>query len=117
MSSEYINSENGFTIIESLVTILIIGLILTMTIIVFNNLFSAPGLLLKSDAFSAATEEISKCVENRTSTDTIYNVSNNLVLKRKISSVDELLMANVSIIQKHNDNNIITLHVSYKKKQ
>lgn len=115
MKKEYIKSDDGFTIIESLVSLLIIGLVVSLCIIFLNILFSNPGLFLKSEALNAASREIERCIEYRYTNDTTYTTSNNLVINRNIKVENNIIYADINVLHREKSKNILTLHVAYKK--
>ncbi len=58
LKNRFSQVEAGFTIIENLVAIILLGLVSTMSIIVFNQLWGNKAIMLKKEAFVYACQEI-----------------------------------------------------------
>ncbi len=52
--------ETGLTIIETLVAIILLGLVNTMGIMVFNQLWGNKAIMLKKEAFGYASQELDR---------------------------------------------------------
>jgi Na+/serine symporter len=91
--------EDGFSIIESLLGIVLLGLIVVFTIIIFNNIWNNPGLAVKSEAFFLASREINNTINGKAFTDTSYNnAQNNLTLNKQVKLADDCYYVEVSVI-------------------
>lgn len=115
----YANSENkesGFSLIETLVSILVLGLIVTFSLVFFDKIYSNPQILLKGEALRLAELEMSYCINNKIATDTVYmNSGNNLMIERRVSDNKGLLNAEVKILPINQVKELISLEVSYIK--
>ena len=58
MGFNLIYSDSGFTIIETLVAIILLGLVSTMGIMVFNQLWENKAIMMKKEVFVYASQEI-----------------------------------------------------------
>ncbi len=109
-----LNSQNGFTIMETLIGIIIIGLMITFFAMFFNQVFNNPKILLRSDAFVLANNEIERCMNLKISSDTSYtNRIGNLYIKRQITFLNKLNKAKVSIYTASGKKEILSLSVKY----
>ena len=55
---DLLKREDGFTIIESLVSIVLLGLIAGMSIMVISRIYTNPKMLIKGEAGMIASQEI-----------------------------------------------------------
>lgn len=102
--------EKGFTIIETLVSIFMVGLILTLTIIFFNNILLNSRFVYRNEAFYLANNEIEKVINSNLVTDTTYtNESGSLIVTREIVSAENTLQVVVKVTAKINNKEIIAL--------
>ena len=60
-----IYSDSGFTIIETLVAIILLGLVSTMGIMVFNQLWENKAIMMKKEVFVYASQEIDTCISEK----------------------------------------------------
>jgi prepilin-type N-terminal cleavage/methylation domain-containing protein len=108
---DILNKNDGFSLIETLVVILLLGLLVTFTASFFNDLFDKPGLFLKYQALNLANQEMNNCLYNKITTDTSYTISkHNLTVIRKVT--EELNGYDISVsvgITDNQNNNIISL--------
>ncbi|MBL1212706.1 MAG: prepilin-type N-terminal cleavage/methylation domain-containing protein [Ignavibacteriae bacterium] len=49
------NNQSGFSLMETLVSMVILGLLVAFTLMLFNNIYSNPKLLLRSEVLSLST--------------------------------------------------------------
>lgn len=107
-------SESGFTILESLVGILILGIMLILFAVFFNQIFNNPKLLHRSEAFILAKQEIEKCKNKRLTKDTLYfNEKENLSIVRDINLINNIINAKVTVETKLDKKKILSLSVEY----
>lgn len=113
----YISRKSGFTIIETLVAIILLGLVSTMGIMVFNQLWGNKAIMLKKEAFLYASQEIDRCIDERLVSDTVYySNSRTLKVNRKIEPEGNLNKIIVNIQDSKNTvRNIVELSVLVKK--
>ncbi|MCU7500921.1 MAG: prepilin-type N-terminal cleavage/methylation domain-containing protein [Ignavibacteria bacterium] len=110
-----IKNEQGFTIIETLTAIVILGLIMIFSAMLVKRFFFSPKALLKGDALTLASAEMERSLSRNVSNDTSYsNSAGNLLIERKISVKDSLQSINVSVMTKNSAEVVLTLH-AYKK--
>ncbi len=64
--------EKGFTIIEVLTSIVVLGLVVTLSIILANKIFNYSGSASKNDVFLAVSNEMQYTLHNRRTIDTSY---------------------------------------------
>ncbi|MBU0474987.1 MAG: hypothetical protein KKF62_12605 [Bacteroidetes bacterium] len=108
--------EDGYTITEALVGIIILGLTITLFAFFFNLVFSNPKILLRSEALYLADQEIENSLNNKVSRDTSYTNNNgNILVERKISSDNNLTKVKISVFSKSNKQIILSLSSLYKK--
>jgi prepilin-type N-terminal cleavage/methylation domain-containing protein len=109
--------EDGFSLIETLVVILLLGLLVTFTASFFNDLFNKPALFLKYQALRLADREMNYCLNNQVTTDTSYIFpKHNLNVQRTITEELNGYDINVSV-SVNNDlkNNIVSLSAFEKR--
>ena len=83
--------NSGFTIIETLVAIILLGLVSSMGIMVFNQLWGNKKIMLKKEAFVYASQEIDRCISEKIYSDTVYtNSSGSLSINRRIEPSGKL---------------------------
>lgn len=112
---DLLNKENGTTIIESLVVILLLGIIVTITALFFNNLLNNYNML-RTDALHLARQEMNKALSQFTETDTTYlNSAGNLEVRRIVTNNDDHYGLQVIVVRSRTDITIITLNAIYSK--
>jgi len=105
---DILNQDSGFSIIETLVTILIVGILIIIVSIFMETIFSNPRLFLKSKALYLGQEEINYVINHSAYTDTSYfNNKANLFVNRQITELDKVYKINVSVMKA--DEEILTL--------
>ena len=113
---DILEKENGFTIIESLVTLIILGILTILTVIFFNKIYGNPELLLRREALTLADSEIHNIINNKVFTDTLYhNNKGNLTINRKIFDNKEYIYAVVTINFNQTQKQILSLDVCVRK--
>lgn len=112
---DILKKENGTTILESLVVILLLGILITLTAGFFTTLFNNKNML-KSEALLLAQQEISRVTTEKSENDTTYtNVTENLKVQRFIYKEEALNRVEVMISKTSSDSIILSLKVSYQK--
>lgn len=110
-----LKDQLGYTIMETLVGIILIGLIITFFAMFFNQIFSNPKLLLRSEALTLANLEIEKSINTKAINDTIYkNTNGNLLIKRNIKQEKKLVKSTVVVQTVSSKDSILTLTALYK---
>ena len=113
---DLLKKEDGSTIIENLVGIIIMGLIVTLSFSVLIKLYSNPSLLQKDEAFLLASQEVSNCINSKSISDTTYkNSSGNLQLTRTITMEGGAYKTTVKVVAVGVNREIITLSSYYVK--
>ncbi|MBN2571424.1 MAG: type II secretion system protein [Ignavibacteriales bacterium] len=105
---DLLKKNEGFTILETLTSIIILGLLVGFTIIFFNKIFSNSKILLRSDALILAEQEIENCKIKMVLQDTSYaNIKGNLILIRKITMFNGLRSIEISVHSKNDNQEIL----------
>lgn len=111
---DLLKEEQGTTILETLVVILLLGILVTITTAFYSNIFSNKNML-KADALQLAKQEISKVLSERCISDTIYyNDKKNLKVQRNISQNDLINSVQVTVSKSNPDSVVIGLNAIYK---
>lgn len=111
-----LKDQEGYTLIESLVGIIIIGIVIVFFAVFFKQIFSNPKILLKSDAMILANQEIERCINYKISSDTSYlNNRQNLRIFRTITKSDKLNKVIVRVVTDSGRSEIISLSAKYLK--
>lgn len=109
-----LKGQEGYTLVESLVGIIILGLVITFFAMFFNQIFGNPRILLKGEALIMASQELDRCLDIKAITDTSYfNRQGNLKIKRKVELIGKLNKAIVSVASDSGRNEILSLSVTY----
>ena len=111
---DLLKEEHGTTILETLVVILLLGILVTLTSSFYSGIFNNKNML-KADALQLAKQEIARVLNEKIEYDTIYyNESKNLKIERNIYKDKILNNAQVSISKSSNDSLILVLNTNYK---
>ena len=111
---DLLKEEKGTTILETLVVILLLGILVKITTAFYSNIISNRNML-KTDALWLAKQEISRVLNEKPGNDTTYyNASKNLRVERNIYQNDLLNTIKVSISRTGNDSLILVLTTKYK---
>ena len=111
---DFLKREQGTTILETLVVIIILGILVTLTAAFYSNIFSNRNML-RTDALGLAKQEISRVLSERCISDTFYyNEKKNLKVERNIYQNELLNAVKVSISKSINDSLILVLTTNYK---
>ena len=112
---DLLREENGTTILESLVVILLLGILITLTAGFFTTVFNNKNML-KGEALLLAQQEISRTISEASQRDTSYtNETGNLIVRRIVYKEDELCRIEVLVSRVSTDSLIISLKADYKK--
>ena len=110
-----LKKQEGFSIIETLVVITILGLLITFTTSFINKIYNNPVYLLKDEAFRAASNEIDGVMLNGTLTDTLYNIKHNLFVKRHSTELDKYYLVSVVVKKRRSNYPLLELKTIIKK--
>ncbi|NLT50528.1 MAG: prepilin-type N-terminal cleavage/methylation domain-containing protein [Ignavibacteria bacterium] len=100
--------SSGFSMIETLVAILLLGIISSLFIIFFNDIFSNPKIFLKGKALNAANEEINYSLAHKSAGDTSYFSENGvLFISREIEIIENIRKVEVKVLF-HDQNTELT---------
>lgn len=112
---KYLLDEQGFSIIETLTAIVILGLIMAFSAMLVKGFFFSPKGPLKGEALTLASGEMDHTINTSLRTDTSYfNAPGNLLVERNITEKDSLLSIGVSVKSRRTEQVVLTLH-AYRK--
>lgn len=112
---DLLKKENGTTIIESLVVILLLGILVTLTAMIFISLLLNPNML-RSDALRLAHHEIDKTIAQQAEQDTTYtNEQGNLKVHRFVSRTENVYQVEVAVSKNSSDSTLILLKAAYSR--
>jgi type II secretory pathway pseudopilin PulG len=107
--------ENGTTILETLVVILLLGILVTLTAGFFTTIFNNKNML-KGEALQLAQQEINRVLSEKSENDTTYkNKTENLKVQRIITKDEKLNYVEVMISKSSTDSLLLLLKASYKR--
>lgn len=113
-----IQKQDGFSIIESLVGITILGILVTISVQLFTGIYKIPELLLKREALHLAAQELNRTISNAEFIDTTYkNMNENLVINKRVSqtNMSNLVLVKVSVQFNRSKEEILLLSTYIKK--
>jgi type II secretory pathway pseudopilin PulG len=112
---DLLKEENGTTILETLVVILLLGILVTLTASFFTTIFSNKSML-KGEALQLAQQEINRVLSEKSENDSTYkNKTENLKVQRIITKDGKLNSVEVMISKSNTDSLLLLLEASYKK--
>lgn len=89
MDSLILSNQEGFSIIESLVSITILGILIAISVRLFDEIYKAPEILLQREALQLADQELSRTISGNYLNDTTYtNTQQNLIIKKIIKETE-----------------------------
>lgn len=107
---------DGFTMIETLTAISLLGIVSVLVVILFTGIFNNPKLLLKGEALLLAEQELRYSIDNEIISDTLYlSGFNGLELNRKVNRKDNLYEITVSVVFKPKSREILSLSAYINK--
>lgn len=110
-----INCNNGTTIIESLVVILLLGILVTLTTSFFTEIFNNQKML-RGEALQLANQEVERTLSQQSVKDTSYlNENGNLKVIRIVNNENEYYIIAVSVYRRGVDSAIVLLETNYIK--
>lgn len=106
---DILKTEHGFSIIETLVAIIILGLLAVFITSFFNQMLRNPQLVLRTKAIYLAEQEINYCINRKAFNDTSYiNNEFNLLILRQVITYENNFKINVSV-KKNSLDNLVSL--------
>jgi type II secretory pathway pseudopilin PulG len=112
---DLLKEEHGTTILETLVVILLLGILVTLTASFFTTIFRNKNML-KAEALQMAQQEINRVLSEKCENDTTYNnLTENLKIHRMIIKEEKLSRVEVIISIASSDSLILMLSASYRK--
>lgn len=109
---DILKEESGYSLIEALVSISILGIIIIITAMLFTTILSGNSIYSKSEALVLAKNEIENVRQNKILTDTAYNnKEGNLLITRSIKQEDSLYKVNVCVSNKSREKQLISLNI------
>ncbi|QQS36966.1 MAG: type II secretion system protein [Ignavibacteriales bacterium] len=112
---DLLNNENGSTILEALVVIVLIGILAVMTTSIFNIVLNNP-VSIKQEALNFAYQEMNRVISQSAMTDSVYtNDKGNMIVQRNITELDSNLIVEISVKKSYSDSTIVSLKSVYKK--
>lgn len=112
---DILKKENGSTIIEALVTIVLIGILVILTA-GFVNMLLTNSTLVKQEALSLAYQEMDRTLSQVTLNDTIYrNEKGNMSVRRIITEDENGLKAEVMVNRISADTLIFSIKANYNR--
>jgi len=102
--------DSGSTLIETLIGILILGIVATVTFSIYMQVYTSPTLLYKTEALSIANQEVTNCICNKVTSDTsYYNLNNNLIITRKVTVLNRIYRVEVDVAHPKKEGAILTM--------
>jgi prepilin-type N-terminal cleavage/methylation domain-containing protein len=116
MRNGFINDE-GFSLIEALVSIVLIGILSTLILSFIIKLSTGDKSLARMDALTMARTEIGNTITNRTINDTSYSdAKGKLTLFKYVTNKDSYF--EINILVKNNKNvELVDIPVAIKKNE
>ena len=111
-----LNDENGSSLIETLVSMLILGIVVVIFFSIYIKIFTNPILVYKSEALSMANQEVMNSINKKVCSDTsYYNLNNNLLVERVIEGTNGLYKVQVTVSYSQGQKNLVTLSGEFVK--
>lgn len=110
-----LKDESGYTIIESLVSLSVLGMLIVLTATILMKVFYNPKLILRNEALLLAKNEIGNSIRYKSTIDSTYTSANgNLLIERRITLQRSLHQIEVSVKMVNSEKEIIRLSASVK---
>jgi len=107
-----LKQDDGFSIIEALVSIIILGIIITLGVILIKGIYSHPKALLRGEAFILASQEIDHSIKSKVQNDTSYtNSVGNLTINRQLIPQGDLNKISVTVTFNSTKEDIVSFNV------
>ncbi len=112
---DLLKNENGSTILEALVVIILIGILSVLTMTFFNVILNT-SLRTKQEAQTLAYQELNRTISQAARSDSIYlNHKGNLIISRNITEEERYIKAEIEIKKSSSDSTIILVRSKYLK--
>lgn len=96
---ELLKNHSGYSLIEMLVCISLLGIIILVSTSVYIRTFSNPKIIFRSEALFLANQEINNALHNKLFRDTAYTIDKSLLMvERKVKENKGLIYLDVSIL-------------------
>lgn len=110
-----LKDEAGYTLIESLTAIAVLGIFMFIVSALILKMFLNPKLVLRSEALLLANNEIKHTLTYKSSNDTTYtNANGNLIVGRRVHVNERINDVEVSVKMVSNPKVIVQLNASMK---
>ncbi|MBI1937431.1 MAG: type II secretion system protein [Ignavibacteriales bacterium] len=111
-----LKDQSGYTLIETLVSIGLLGVLIVLSAMVYKNFFSNPKILLRNEALYLANNEIVNSINKKIFTDTAYtNENKNLSIERKITGMGRFNRVEVVVTTVQDPKELVKLSADIKK--
>lgn len=111
-----LKNQSGFSLIETLICISLLGVLLVLTSMIFVRFFSNPKMLLRNEALFMANQEMTNSINIKRLTDTTYvNTNANLTLVKKVQDAGNCNKVDITVKTVHNELEIVKLSVEIRK--
>ena len=115
ISLRRIKCNDGTTIIESLVVILLLGILVTLTASFFTEIFNNKQML-RGEALELANQEMERTLSQQSVNDTSYfNEKGNLRVIREVNEENDYYIAEIAVCRSGTDSVLIILATNYIK--
>lgn len=113
---ELLKDQSGYSLIETLVCISLLGIILFISTSVFVRLFANPKILVRNEALFIANEEITRATQKKEFKDTTYTNENaNLTIERRVIESGEFAQIEVYVRHSSQSKEIVKLSASIRR--
>ena len=113
---DLLKKQDGTTILETLIGILILGIIVTISFALLIKVFGNQKLMNEQEAYQLANETISNSINTYSITDTSFNNNKgNLLVERKVLSEDMVHKITVKVYSAFSKNEIVSLTATIVK--
>ena len=111
-----LKDQSGYTLIETLVSIGLLGILIVLSAIAYTRFFDNPKILLRNEALYIANQEITNSINKRVFTDTAYTNENmNLGIERKFYDMQTFKKIEVAVVFIQTRRELIKLSADIKK--
>ncbi len=111
-----LKDESGYTLIETLVSIGLLGILIVLSATAYTRFFDNPKILLRNEALYMANQEITNSINKKIFTDTTYaNENQNLEVRRNVFDVQKLYRIEVAVVFVQTQKELVRLSADMKK--
>ncbi len=113
---DLLKDEKGFSMIEALAGIALLGLLVALSASVLIKIYEDPKTLLRGEAMLLAEREMNFCRSASPERDTVYtNDTGNLEIHRKIDSGKNIKRINVMVTTINSVKTLVELNILLEK--